>query len=491
MSNLEKKFLGIDISDKTIELVELVFDVDKISVLNSNRLFLPPGFVSKGVIKDRSGLESAIKSAIENATPNKIETREIIFGLPDSQTFIHVFNVKAANRKKLELEINKEVETTIPIRRNNLLYEYRIVKEVESENKKIYTILLVAVKKSVILEWENFFRTLGLSVKFFDIEPLASFRAIFNSLPDKPIAMLDFGSIKSSLSIFDAGGLVFNFLLDASGDEITKNISKNSGKSFKDAEKLKKEEGLKNDDVSKAVNNLLKEVKTHIDFFEKKYNQKVDKIILSGGSSRILGLSDYFSEKIGLHTDLAKSFLADVNLRYIGATGLALAGLQSKWRETDPFIPSFFGGKEDRIPGIEKIEEGFSFFKERRRYFYFLPIILIFFLFFYFKTSSENDKIDEYLPKNNPKTENVPDTNKPIENVEVEDVEIEEKKVLVKIKKIGYNINIRSGPGTDYEIVGSAKSENEYVFLEEKNNWTKIELEGVSNAWISSDFIEK
>lgn len=51
------------------------------------------------------------------------------------------------------------------------------------------------------------------------------------------------------------------------------------------------------------------------------------------------------------------------------------------------------------------------------------------------------------------------------------------------------SVNVRSGPGKDYERIGSAYSNNEYVVLEILDSgWTKLDYEG-QEGYISSEFL--
>src|SRR5699024_2600301 len=57
--------------------------------------------------------------------------------------------------------------------------------------------------------------------------------------------------------------------------------------------------------------------------------------------------------------------------------------------------------------------------------------------------------------------------------------------MLNTIKIITNNLNIRSGPGTNYSIIGSASKGETYTVVDEKNGWYKIGY-GSYNAWVSS-----
>lgn len=60
---------------------------------------------------------------------------------------------------------------------------------------------------------------------------------------------------------------------------------------------------------------------------------------------------------------------------------------------------------------------------------------------------------------------------------------------IVAIPETNSSVNVRSGPGTDYERIGSAYSDCEYVVIEIlSSGWTKLDYDG-QNGYISSEFL--
>lgn len=60
----------------------------------------------------------------------------------------------------------------------------------------------------------------------------------------------------------------------------------------------------------------------------------------------------------------------------------------------------------------------------------------------------------------------------------------------VKVVNVSTNVNIRSGPGTSYSIVGKATNNTVFKWLGETGDWNKIEFEG-KEAYISKSYSEK
>ena len=58
-----------------------------------------------------------------------------------------------------------------------------------------------------------------------------------------------------------------------------------------------------------------------------------------------------------------------------------------------------------------------------------------------------------------------------------------------RVRMISDNINVRSGPGTDYERLGSAYIGYDFEFIEQLDEWTKIVYDD-KTAYVYSEYVE-
>lgn len=73
---------------------------------------------------------------------------------------------------------------------------------------------------------------------------------------------------------------------------------------------------------------------------------------------------------------------------------------------------------------------------------------------------------------------------------EVISEETTEQQTYTRVRILKDNINVRSGPGTDYERLGSAYGGYDFEFVEQTNDeWTKIIYDG-KEAYIFTEYIE-
>jgi len=345
----KKTSVGLDIADSTIEVVELIKTGGKVSVLGKGRVLLDPGIVERGRIKDKEKLAEAVKKAFSEARPFAIANKKLTFALPENQVYIHTFHLEAFEEGEIDDLVEREAQENVPLKKDDLLFSYKILLQEEDRTE----VLLVAASKEVVEEWQSFFQGLGLSVQAFDIESLAIFRGLLVKASDLPVCVVDIGSATTLISIFDHHGLCYSHSLNIAGMRFSEQIASALKIEFKEAEEQKIKSGVAKKGskifwiLVKELETLGREIKTLLDYFQKKSRQKITKIILVGGSSRMKGIKSYFNVNLGLPVEIGGSGLLKrgVELEYIGAAGSSLRLLEEEWDRKDPVIfiksPSF------------------------------------------------------------------------------------------------------------------------------------------------------
>ena len=339
---LGKQAVGIDIADNSIEIAQVKMSFGKPKVISLGRVILADSIVEFGRIKNAEKLSLALKETLSLAKPHAIKIKDIVFGLPERQVFLSHFHLPPHERKKREAMILEEILVNIPVVEKDLVYSFRVL----SENKDGLEILVAGSKKSVVFEWQDFFKKNSLNVKIFDIEMLAAFRDLFSALPEKPVCVIDIGTTTSFLGIFDKAGLRYERVINCAGNNFTSAVAQAEDLDAKKAEVEKIKFGL-NSKHKKAAEALMaevkyiaEEIKTTLAFFKKQNNIDVAEIVLVGGSSQLIGLDKYLAQILKLPVSIGSVSPVGKKapLEYIEAIGLALRALDNSWDKKDPEI---------------------------------------------------------------------------------------------------------------------------------------------------------
>lgn len=339
MRFLNKKAVGLDIADHTIEVVELTKKGTNISVTSINRAKLEPFVVERGEIKDAGKLTAVLKSLFENAKPHPIIPTGIVFGLPGSLVYTHVFSIGPHDKEKRADLISEEAQSHIPLPSDDLIYSHQIISE-KSDGAEI---LIAATSRTTLVDWRDFFWAAKIKIEMFDVEALAVYRGLFSKQIKLPICVVDLGSVTTNINIFDKAGIRYSYSLKVGGDAMTKEVARVLSLSdLSKAEDEKRKTGLTKPGekicsaLVKVIEPIVRESKTALSYMKSQTGSSVNELILVGGSSLLSGLSEYFSVNLNIPVRLgspAIMTIEDDGLLYLESIGLALRNLDSRWSD--------------------------------------------------------------------------------------------------------------------------------------------------------------
>jgi len=126
MGFFEEKSIGLHIRDSIIELV-LLEKKDAVKVKAFASLDLEEGILDRGRILDEEKLQKALDDLFKEAKIAKKDRENIVFALPSSLTYTHIFSLENGERRNLEQKISEEIHSVIPEEKSALYYEYKVI----------------------------------------------------------------------------------------------------------------------------------------------------------------------------------------------------------------------------------------------------------------------------------------------------------------------------------------------------------------------------
>ena len=160
------------------------------------------------------------------------------------------------------------------------------------------------------------------------------------------VCLVDIGVQSTTINIIDRKNLKKSYSFDFAGSQLTYGIASALGLGHAEAEDLKNKEGLTSakEEISKIlyllIDPLIIEVKKVLSDFYLQEGKEADEIYLTGGTSVLPGLKEYFAEVLKKKVEIPNCFsdllyppilgktLEKMAPSFSVATGVALGGLR-------------------------------------------------------------------------------------------------------------------------------------------------------------------
>ncbi len=343
---LELPSFGLDISDESIKFLELVKTKEGLRVGHYGEKKIPAGIIESGKIKDSQKMEEILMSLRKEEG-----IRSVRVSLPEQQVYLFSLRLEKAGLENIREAIEFSLEEYIPIPAQDAVFDYEIL----SEDEKSLKLQVAAISKNVALEYLSVFKNSAISVLSFELEAQAITRSVVKKGDLDTYMIVDFGKKRTGIFIISQGVVIFTSTLDVGGAMLTNMIEKNFKISFEEAEKKKKESGLRRDTANTEVFSILlngvsilrDEIVKHFLYWhthkdeEGKDRPPIKKVILCGGDSNLIGLSEYFSVSMKTSAEVANVWIniedtgkyipeisLEQSLTFAAALGLALGNFE-------------------------------------------------------------------------------------------------------------------------------------------------------------------
>ena len=333
---------GLDIGDESVKFLELINVKGEIRIGRHGERNIPPGVVEFGKIKNSKKMEEILSELRKSEGVKSVRV-----SLPEEQMYLFKLKLEKAGLTHIRESIELALEEHIPLSAVDSLFDYEII----SQDDKSLELQVVATSRDVIDSYLLMFENAQIQVQSFELEAQAVGRAVVEKNDLGTYMIVDFGEKRTGIFIISRGIVMFTSTLDVGGVILTNMIAKNFNISFEEAEKMKRKSGLERDVNNReifavllnSVSVLRDELVKHFLYWhthkdeEGRNNPPISKIILCGGDSNLIGLSDYLSISMKSKVEMAnvwiniidtKKYTPEIDfkhaLSFAAALGLAL-----------------------------------------------------------------------------------------------------------------------------------------------------------------------
>jgi len=339
-------FLGIDIGDSSLKMVELRKKNRKIYL--SNYAFSENiSEINFTKIEDISYLAKAINKVRNEAG---ITATKVTASLPTFAVFSSIINLSNVDKKGIAAAVNEEAKKVIPLPLEEMILDWKIIPDDNGKtpSKGNMRVFLTGSPKKLVRKYIDVFKMAKLNLVSLETETFSLVRSLAGN--DKTTLMIaEIGANSTDISIVKESIPVLNRSLAVCASTVTKVLSEKLGMTYAQAEQFKFDLsvvlGTDNKEelpqlISKTLEPIITEIQYMLDFFKSQNGGEVEKIILSGGGAMLLNLADYFSKRLNIKVIIGdpwnrincapelKPVLAEVGAKLAVAIGLGMREIE-------------------------------------------------------------------------------------------------------------------------------------------------------------------
>jgi type IV pilus assembly protein PilM len=364
-----KRYFGLDIGESAIKLVEVTKRRDgfRLGMAKLIELDIDPVFDDtdkrNDIIKERLR-QVLVKEGIDSGT--------VAVSISGQSVFIRPLKVPKIAKNKIEQIIQYEAQLQVPFPISDVIWSYELFETYDNPEMEV---ALVAVKRDIVEKVLTLLKDTGLEVDFVDIDPFSLFNIMdfVNGVKNKII--LDIGAKITDIIIVAEEHKIWTRSILLGGNDLTKAISASLKLSFKDAEELKKKEGIVvmteqekdasphagsiSDAISPVLIELLSDISKSIGYYKSQFGETklFKEILITGGCSKLKNIAYFIRTNIDMPTrtlnlfdkiseDLDFKLTEDLIGRMDVGVGLALRTVTSLTTKTNLLPKEILQAKE-------------------------------------------------------------------------------------------------------------------------------------------------
>jgi type IV pilus assembly protein PilM len=322
MFGRSKAVVGLDIGSSAVKAVELkpVGKGFRVAAFGSEPV--PQDAIVDGAIIDAGAVADAIRRVFES---NKaFKAKDVCASLSGNAVIVKKITLPVMTESELGESIYWEAEQYIPFDIQDVNLDYQILDPgTGPDSRGSMEVLLVAAKKEKIGDYTGVIAQAGRAPVIVDVDAFAlqnAYEVNYGLEGAHVVVLLNAGASAININILQGDQSVFTRDISIGGNAYTEAVQKELDLPFESAEQLKR--GIPVDGASfeeaqpvlRAVTeNVLLEIQKTFDFFKATAaSEQIDRIMLSGGASRVDGFRDMLHERIGAPVEEFDPFRAIV-----------------------------------------------------------------------------------------------------------------------------------------------------------------------------------
>jgi type IV pilus assembly protein PilM len=312
----KKSVAGLDVGSSSIKMVELDGKANNLNLVSFGYENLPGDTIVDGQIMELNVVSDVIQSV---CSTHNVNADKVVTGVSGHSVIIKNIVLPPMSREELEESIDWHAEEHIPYDLSEVSLDYQVT----AESSDSMHVLIAACKRERIDQIKQAIQLAGKQPIVIDVDTFALQNCYeVNYQPDdsQVVTLLNIGASTMNVNIVRGTRSLFTRDITVGGSQFTDVLQRSLGLSYQQAEAVKRgvanaADGIEEKSIEPLMNNVTdivaNEIQKTFDFYRATAddpNMVVQKILISGGGSKLNGLARDLSARLEMPVEILNPF---------------------------------------------------------------------------------------------------------------------------------------------------------------------------------------
>jgi len=316
MFGKKKSIAGLDIGSSSIKMVELEGKLNNLNLVSLGYENLPSDTIIDGQIMELNVVSDVIQSVCSN---HQVNAEMVVTGVSGHSVILKNIVLPPMSRDELEESIDWHAEEHIPYDLADVSLDYQVT----AESSEATNVLIAACKRERIDNIRQAIQLAGKTPVVIDVDTFAlqnCYEVNYEPSDNTVVTLLNIGASTMNVNIVKGTRSLFTRDITVGGSQFTDVLQRSLGINFQQAEAVKRGvvdavDGIEEKSIEPLMNNVTEvvamEIQKTFDFYRattEDNETQVQKILISGGGSKLTGLAEELSQRLELPVEVLDPF---------------------------------------------------------------------------------------------------------------------------------------------------------------------------------------
>lgn len=310
----KRKVVAFDMGSSTIKIVEGTYYKNDLTIEKYITISTPKDAIIDGEIKKEEELCGKLSTILKE---NGIKAKYGICTTNSSLIINREILIPKVEEEEMETVVRYEIQQYLPINLEDYILQGTLINEQEVEGIIKLNIRVIAYPEKIARGYYNLLLKLqlkpyALDVNYNAINKFINLPEIKNEFinPRETFVFIDFGASSIDVNIYNNGQLDFTRIIKDCGNEIDEMLIERNGIKVEEIKRFKAKNIDLNENLDpvnvltrQIVDEWIEKIEKIIQFYKNRnMGNELEQIFVFGGSSKLNGLEEYMTQKLGIKT---------------------------------------------------------------------------------------------------------------------------------------------------------------------------------------------